>query len=107
MDKEPKTLQEILDDIALKTIMLTPDNLVELGEILSKIEEVMAYEDPTLPEAVKKIGGGLKLIIEKIILGEIPDTDVAYEKISQAISMLQDICREKDQEQAEAFLNTY
>ncbi|TSA12595.1 MAG: hypothetical protein D4R73_02120 [Deltaproteobacteria bacterium] len=89
MDTEPKTLLEILDDIALKAIMLTPDNLVELGALLSKIEEVMAYEDPTLPAAVKKIGGGLKLIIEKIILGEIPDTDVAYEKISQAISMLQ------------------
>ena len=107
MDTEPKTLLEILDDIALKAIMLTPDNLVELGALLSKIEEVMAYEDPTLPAAVKKIGGGLKLIIEKIILGEIPDTDVAYEKISQAISMLQDICREKDQEQAAASLKNF
>lgn len=107
MDKEPKTLQEILDDIALKAIMLSPDNLVELGELLSKIEEVMAYEDPTLPAAVKKIEGGLKLIIEKIILGEIADTDIAYEKISQAISMLQDICREKDQEQAAASLKNF
>jgi two-component system chemotaxis sensor kinase CheA len=107
MDKEPKTLPEILDDIALKAIMLTPDNLVELGELLSKIEEVMAYEDPTLPAAVKKIEGGLKLIIEKIILGEIPDTDIAYEKISQTISILQDICREKGQEQAAASLKNF
>ncbi|MEW6328278.1 MAG: chemotaxis protein CheA [Thermodesulfobacteriota bacterium] len=107
MDKEPKTLQEILDDIALKAIMLSPGNLVELGELLSKIEEVMAYEDATLPPAVKKISGGLKLIIEKIILGEIPDTDVAYEKISQTISMLQDICREKEQEQAAASLKNF
>ncbi|MDD5451789.1 MAG: chemotaxis protein CheA [Desulfovibrionales bacterium] len=107
MDNELKTLQEILDDIALKAIMLTPGNLVELGELLSKIEEVMAYEDTTLPAAVKKIGGGLKLIIEKIILGELPDTDVVYEKISQAISILQDICREKDQEQAGASLKNF
>lgn len=107
MDKVPKTLQEILDDIALKAIMLSPDNLVELGELLSKIEEVMAYEDPTLPAAVKKIGGGLKLIIEKIILGEIPDTDITYEKISQTISILQDICREKGQEKAAASLKNF
>jgi len=69
MDNEPKTLQEILDDIALKAIMLTPGNLVELGELLSKIEEVMAYEDTTLPAAVKKIRRGTQAYYRKDHIG--------------------------------------
>jgi len=82
-----------LDDISLTLIMLDPNNLISLGELLGKLEDLKSAFAPIGSAESDLILKGLNKILEGVILEEIKNKPLALDSIEQGIKLLQEIER--------------
>lgn len=91
-----KSLEEISDGIALTALMSSSGDLVGLGNILSQTEEILSCKDLPVPSVAMTIARGIKLLLERIILSEIEDTNEIRSQLNQGITILQEALRKGD-----------
>ena len=93
MAADDNTLGLMLDDLSLGLVMVDPDDLISMGEVLQKIEniaEVAAESGAGEKYAILK---GLQKALEAIILDQVRDRQQTMDAVSQGISLLLDMER--------------
>jgi len=85
-----KKLIELIDSLALDTVMLNPENIPGLGEVLKSLESMEALIRDIKEQSLISIIGAMKGYIEKLILREKSDLS----PFESGISQLQEICRD-------------
>ncbi|MBF0529908.1 MAG: hypothetical protein HQK55_11685, partial [Deltaproteobacteria bacterium] len=86
-------INKLLDDFNLGLVMVDPEDLVALGEILEKIEQLNeSFSILKFSPAITLLTA-LKKSVEAIILGEIMDKNFTIDLIGQGAGLLQELFR--------------
>ncbi|MFH1135676.1 MAG: chemotaxis protein CheA [Pseudomonadota bacterium] len=85
---------ELVDELSLMLVMVDPEDLIALGELLEKVEKLEAVVGPEGPGDAVVIAAAVRKIIEAIILEKIPDKNVAVEMIGRGVGLFQVILRD-------------
>jgi len=93
VETEESKLKDRLDDLSLGLVMVDPDNLISLGELLEKIENLAQEIGELGSREAGLILTGLNKVLEGIILEQVRDKVAAIDLIGQGVSLLQDIER--------------
>ena len=86
-------LENELGQISLDLIMLSPDNLVEVSELLGKIEPLNEMFAPLESELPGRIVTALNESLKAVIRGQVADLDQAMALVGDGLSMLQELAR--------------
>ena len=86
-------VEELLNSISLDLMMISPDNLVEISDVLGKIEPLAAAFESLPSDLPGRIAGVLLESLKAVIRGQIADVDRALVLIGDGVSMLQDLAR--------------
>lgn len=89
MTAPPEQLDPLLDQLALQTILVDPEDVMVLGSILEQIEKVEGLTRENGLSTAGAIAGGLKDLVEKLILQEAPDPTQPLELLNQGVKILQ------------------
>ncbi|MBW2340074.1 MAG: chemotaxis protein CheA [Deltaproteobacteria bacterium] len=85
-----KDLSKQIDSLALSTVMLDPEDIAGLGDVLKSLESVEELLKDVREDSLKTLAGAMKGYIEGIILGEKSDLS----PFESGISQLQEMCRD-------------
>ena len=93
------TVQSILDEMALKIMMIEPGNLIVVGEMLELVDKLLdsGIEDEFPP--VYNMAVSFKVVIEKIIMTDLPDTAASYENLGKCITQMQELERKRENDE--------
>jgi len=87
---EYKDLEAELNDLSLKLVMLEPDDLITIGEILTQLEEIAILFKDTGPAEADLILTGIRKTLEGVIMDSIEDKHAALELVGEGVSLLQE-----------------
>ena len=85
-----KELTQLIDSLALDTVMLDPEDVTGLGEALKSLESIEIFTRDLKDKSLISIIRAMKGYIEKLILREKSDLS----PFEAGISQLQEICRD-------------
>lgn len=106
MSQDSKALTDILDEMALKILMVEPGDLSVVGELLASVEQLIACQDEANTPIMRKMGQACQAVLERMIMGDLPDSAENYERLGQAIAQMQEVVRkggERDESAVAAF----
>jgi len=84
---------KMLDELSLGLVMVDPGDLMALGEVLEKVENLAAaFGTDGSPES-RLVVDGMKRAVEAIILEKVKDKGRAMELVGQGVGLLQQIVR--------------
>jgi two-component system chemotaxis sensor kinase CheA len=89
MSEEEKGLSEIVDQLSMLAIMAEPDDVVALGSMLEKLEEVEKITCHETLQPIRLIGCSLKNLLEKIIVQEVPDPASGLQLLKDGVRVMQ------------------
>jgi two-component system chemotaxis sensor kinase CheA len=89
MGDKVQELTQLIDSLALDTVVLDPEDIPGLGKILKSMDSIETAARKVNEKSLKPLVGAMKGYIEKIIMREESDLS-PFEK---GISQLQNICR--------------
>ncbi|MBU0481874.1 MAG: chemotaxis protein CheA [Proteobacteria bacterium] len=101
MAGKKRGVSELLEEMALKIMMVEPGTLGEVGELLGFIEEFMSLDQSASPPELFRMADLLQKALEKIIMAELDDSAGNYERIGQCIVYMQEINRKGTSEAAD------
>ena len=97
-----KPLSDLLDEVALKILMIEPGDLSIVGELLELIERLLpgcaAAETPVV---IQQMAAAFKGVLEKLIMGELADSAENYELLGQCVIEMQETARKEGRPGAE------
>ena len=96
MNDVDSQLEAWLDDLSLSLVTADPDDLITLGDLLNKIENLQAKFTSELNERAAMVLTGLKKALEAIILDQVTEKDQVMELIGQGVSLVQEAAQQKD-----------
>ncbi|MBW2091803.1 MAG: Hpt domain-containing protein, partial [Deltaproteobacteria bacterium] len=99
MPERSPDLSSCLNDFALDLIMLDPENLVSLGDLLNNLEDLKKIYAAIDSAESDQVLTGLGKILEGLILGKIIDKTLAVELMGHGIKLLQELERNHYQKQ--------
>lgn len=86
-------VEELLNSVSLDLMMISPDNLVEISDILGKVEPLTGLFAPLGSDVPNRIIGVLRDSLKAVIRGRIVDVDRALSLVGDGLSMLQEAAR--------------
>lgn len=102
MSRDNQAVSAILDEMALKILMVEPGDLSVVGELLGAAEELLASQAvPDGLPVLRGMAGAFKAALERMIMGELSDSAENYELLGKAIVQMQEAVR-KGEEMDEA-----
>lgn len=93
MADEKTDIVEILDELALKIVMVEPGDLSVVGELLELVEKISALIDSGQHPLFARMMETIHELFEKIIMGELADDAGSYEALGQGVSLCQQVAR--------------
>lgn len=93
-----KPLSDLLDEMALKILMIEPGDLSIVGELLDLIEKLLpGHAAADTPMVIQQMAVAFKRALEKFIMGELADSAENYELLGQCITEMQESVRKEGQ----------
>lgn len=93
-----KPVSDILDELALKILMIEPGDLSVVGELLDLLEQLLPGQaGADVPPVIQQMANAFKGALEKIIMGELSDSADNYDLLGQCVSQMQEIVRKEGQ----------
>lgn len=91
MANKAKAMDDYLDEMALKVLMIEPGDLSVVGELLELTERLMA----SAAEAPRMAGmaGAFHQALERIVMGEVADSAENFDRLAQCIVQMQEVSR--------------
>ncbi|MFH1019706.1 MAG: chemotaxis protein CheA, partial [Pseudomonadota bacterium] len=91
-----KPLSDLLDEMALKILMIEPGDLSIVGELLDLIEKLLPGQAASdTPMVIQRMAAAFKGALEKFIMGELADSAENYDLLGQCISEMQESARKE------------
>lgn len=91
-----KPLSDLLDEVALKILMIEPGDLSIVGELLDLIEKLLPGHAPAnTPMVIQRMAGAFKGALEKLIMGELADSAENYDLLGQCVTEMQESARKE------------
>ncbi|MBU2539501.1 MAG: chemotaxis protein CheA, partial [Proteobacteria bacterium] len=82
-----KPLSDLLDEMALKILMIEPGDLSIVGELLDLTEKLLPGQAaPDTPVVIQRMAAAFKGALEKFIMGELADSAENYDLLGQCIT---------------------
>jgi two-component system, chemotaxis family, sensor kinase CheA len=97
MTNEARAVEDYLDDMALKIMMIEPGDLSVVGELLELVERLMAADVVAAAPQLAGMSKAFLRVLELIIMGEAADSGENYDRLAQCIVQMQDIARKKEE----------
>ncbi|MHB1015596.1 MAG: chemotaxis protein CheA, partial [Desulfurivibrionaceae bacterium] len=93
-----KPLSDLLDEVALKILMIEPGDLSIVGELLDLIEKLLPGHAPAnTPGVIQRMAVAFKGALEKLIMGELADSAENYDLLGQCVTEMQESSRKEGQ----------
>ena len=93
MSQDGTQIEKVLDELSLGLVMVDPGDLMALGEVLEKVENLAeAFSADSSPESTLVLDG-LKRAVEAIILERVTDKGRTMELVGKGVGLLQQIIR--------------
>jgi two-component system chemotaxis sensor kinase CheA len=88
--KKPGALDQTVEQLAMQTMMVEADDVMTLGSILENLEtlEKLSLEDGKAP--VGPLCAAVRKLVEKIILGEVPEPQRGLELLGRGVKLIQE-----------------
>jgi len=90
MKKPPKKITQLIDSLALDTVMLDPGDIPALGETLKSLESIEDLARKFDEESLISVTSGMRGYLEKVILCETSDLS----PFEAGVTALQELCRD-------------
>jgi len=94
MTDQLQQLNEVVEQIAIQTVLVDPEDLMGLGSLLEQLEKLTTSAEQAGLKGAAAVSQGLKDLVEKLILNDTPDPDQAAELLNQGVKVLQVQLRE-------------
>ena len=91
---ETETIAKLLDDLAVKILVIEPGDLSSVGDLLEILEKIHSEEQTGAVPGLSQMVSTLKTTVEKMIMGEFADSADTYDHIGQAVSSMQEVVRD-------------
>ena len=102
-----KPLSDLLDEMALKILMIEPGDLSIVGELLDLIEKLLPGQAAAdTPMVIQRMAAAFKGALEKFIMGDLADSAENYDLLGQCITEMQEAAR-KEGRPGEAVLEKF
>ncbi|MBU0486155.1 MAG: chemotaxis protein CheA [Proteobacteria bacterium] len=100
MVKGVKKTSDILDEMALKVLMIEPGDLSVVGELLELVEQLVGIssKEVEVGPVLAEMGSSFNAALEKIIMGELKDSAENFGFLGRCISQIQEIVRKNQAE---------
>ncbi|MFA7383712.1 MAG: chemotaxis protein CheA [Desulfurivibrionaceae bacterium] len=97
-----KPLSDLLDEVALKILMIEPGDLSIVGELLELIERLLpGCAAADTPVVIQQMAAVFKGVLERLIMGELPDSAENYDLLGQCVTEMQESARKEGHPGAE------
>ncbi len=108
MTEEIVAGEKILDDMALKIMMVEPGDLSVVGELVSLAESMVEQAGAEHMPLLQKMAQELCDVLGKIVMTELDDSQENFDLLGQCIGLMQSVYRKKgiDPEGDKAFAET-
>ncbi len=106
MTETGKAVSELLDDMALKILMVEPGDLSVVGDLLDLGERLVTCKENANTPVLQGMGKAFRAALEKIIMAELPDSAENYESLGRCLAQMQEVVR-KEGVADEATLNAF
>ncbi len=91
-----KPLSDLLDEVALKILMIEPGDLSIVGELLDLIEKLLPGQAAAdTPMVISRMAAAFKDALGKLIMGELADSAANYELLGQCVIEMQESARKE------------
>ncbi len=97
-----QSVNGLLDDMAVKIMMIEPGDLSLVGELLEVLEQLTAHEDMASQAVLRRMACAFQAALQDLIMAELPDTAESYQQLAECISRMQEVKRNRDDQHAVA-----
>jgi len=90
-----KTVSGLLDEMAVKILMIEPGDLSIVGELLDLSDQLLPGSDAVdgVPEVIGRMAAAFKAVLEKFIMGDLADSSENYDLLGQCVAEMQESLR--------------
>jgi len=99
MDESKQGITRLIEDLALKSLTVEPDDLPSLGLLLEGIEKIEKIAQEGELASLAALGKGIRKLIEKIILNECPDPGQGILLLGSGLKLIQGQARAEGAEE--------
>ncbi len=93
MADEQMTVSQLLDDLAIKILVVEPGDLSAVGDLLEVSEKLLSHAEVKEQPTLEKMVSAFKRVLEASIMGELSDSPENYDRLGQSVSMMQEVSR--------------
>lgn len=99
MEKYLGHAEDLIDQLALKVVMLEPDDVKELGEVLNHLDEIIKLVDDAGIDELVQVGRTIHSVAENVILHNADSTEEGVKQIEEGVSIFQEALKNLKQGQ--------
>ncbi len=100
MTEAKKSPSDILDEMALKILIVEPGDLSVVGELLDLVEQLQRDGNSNGSTVLEQMAGVFREVIEKIVMADLPDTAENFDRLGKCITQMQETVRKEGQADA-------
>ncbi len=86
-------VSHLLDDLAIKILVVEPGDLSAVGELLESADKLLAHAEVQQKAVLEKMVAAFKKVLEASIMGELPDSPENFDRLAQSVSFMQEASR--------------
>lgn len=93
MAGELQGVRDLLDEMAVKIMVVEPGDLSLVGELLELLEQLRAGGEIASPSPLLRMAAAFQQALQQLIMGELPDSAESYARLGDCISRMQEVAR--------------
>ncbi|MDR9501132.1 MAG: chemotaxis protein CheA [Desulfurivibrionaceae bacterium] len=86
-------VSHLLDDLAIKILVVEPGDLSAVGELLESADKLLDHAEVQQGAVLEKMVAAFKKVLEASIMGELPDSPENFDRLAQSVSFMQEASR--------------
>ena len=95
-----RSISELLDEMALRIMMVEPGDLSVVGDLVVLVEKLGATREIGNSPRLRRMGKAMEDVLGMIVMAELPDSSENYERIGKCIILMQEVLRKADDDPA-------
>ncbi|MEN8257421.1 MAG: chemotaxis protein CheA [Thermodesulfobacteriota bacterium] len=93
MADEQMSVSQLLDDLAIKILVVEPGDLSAVGDLLEVSEKLLSHVEVQGLSVLEKMVDAFKKVLEASIMGELSDSPENFDRLGQSVTMMQEASR--------------